>query len=159
MSAIIIASLALIAVGIALHPLFRDEAWALAPAHTLDPRLESLLSAREATYSAIKDLEGDHTQGKLSDSDYQNLRVKYETKALAILQQLNLIEANAAIRAQRAERACAQCGQSFREEDKFCSRCGASLGAPACASCGEPIKGEWKFCQRCGAPVSVLQPA
>lgn len=159
MSAIIIAVLALIALGIALHPLFREQAWAAAPTRVLDPRLESLLSAREASYGAIKDLEVDHAQGKLSDADYQTLRAKYETKALMILQQLNLIETNAAIRAKRAERDCGQCGQPFHAGDKFCARCGASLGDPACASCGEPTKAEWKFCQRCGVPVSALQPA
>lgn len=158
MSAIIIALLALIALGVALHPLFREQVWAAASTRAMDPRLESLLSAREASYSAIKDLEGDYAQGKLSEVDYQTLRAKYETKALGILQQLNLIETNAAIRAKRAERECAQCGQPFHEGDKFCSRCGVSLGAPACASCGEPIKAEWKFCQRCGVPVSALQP-
>ncbi len=157
MSAIIIAVLALIALGIALHPLFREQVWATVSTRALDPRLESLLSAREASYSAIKDLEGDYAQGKLSDADYQTLRAKYETKALAILQQLNLIETNAAIRAKRAERDCAQCGLPFHEGDKFCARCGVSLGAPACASCGQPIMAEWKFCQRCGAPVATLQ--
>ncbi len=159
MSAIIIALLALIALGFALHPLFREEEWAVAPARTIDPKLEGLLSTRQATYSAIKDLEGDHAQGKLSDADYENLRTKYETKALAILQQLNLIETNAAIRAQRAERACTQCGQPFHEGDKFCARCGAGLGARLCASCGEPTQVEWKFCQRCGAPIAIPQGA
>jgi rRNA maturation endonuclease Nob1 len=159
MSAIIIAVLALIALGVVLHPLFHEQAWVVASPRALDPRLESLLSAREASYSAIKDLEGDHAQGKLSDTDYRTLRAKYETKALAILQQLNLIETNAAIRAQRAERECPRCAQPFKEGDKFCARCGASIGATACASCGEAIRAEWKFCRRCGAPVAVLQTA
>jgi membrane protease subunit (stomatin/prohibitin family) len=159
MSAIIIALLALIALGVVLHPLFYDEGWRSAPALALDPKLESLLSAREATYGAIKDLESDHAQGKLSDSDYQNLRAKYETKALAILQQLNLIETNSAIRAKVAARGCAQCALPSNRGDKFCARCGANLGAPACALCSEPIKPEWKFCKSCGAPVVALQAA
>jgi len=38
---------------------------------------------------AIKDLENDHAMGKLSDADYRTLRAKYETKAVAILQELD----------------------------------------------------------------------
>ena len=161
MSAIIIAVVALIAFGLALHPLFRQEPFAFVTTEGPDPNLENLLSAREATYSAIKDLESDHAQGKLSDGDYQTLREKYEAKALAILQQLDQLEASIAVSAQSVATSngkCAQCGEPFGANDKLCKRCGASLGS-ACASCGTSVKQGAKFCARCGAPVGALQPA
>ncbi len=161
MSAIIIAVIALIAFGLAFHPLFREESFAVVAASGCDPNLENLLSSREATYSAIKDLESDHAQGKLSDADYQTLRGKYEAKALAILQQLDQLEASTATPPQRTagvDGKCAQCGESYGAHDKFCRRCGTSL-ATACISCGASVKEGAKFCARCGTPVGVLQPA
>ncbi len=161
MSAIIIAVIALVAFGLAFQPLFRQELFAVATTEELDPNLENLLSAREATYSAIKDLEADHAQGKLSDADYQTLRDKYETKALAILQQLDGLEASIATKPQPVAAAngkCAHCGEPFDSHDKFCRRCGASL-VPTCLSCGESIKAGAKFCARCGASIGALQPA
>lgn len=161
MSAIIIAVIALIAFGLALHPLFRQEPFAFVAAGELDPNLENLLSTREATYSAIKDLESDHAQGKLSDADYQTLRGKYEAKALAILQQLDQLEASLAANTQPViitNGTCTQCGESYGAHDKFCRRCGVSL-ATACISCGASVKEGAKFCARCGTPVGALQPA
>lgn len=162
MSAILIALLAMLALGFALYPLFREERWSLPTGEAIDPNLEYLLSAREATYSAIKDLESDHAQGKLSDADYQSTRAKYENKALTILQQLNLLQLRAAnAKAQRAPMpsACAQCGEPIKAGARFCGRCGAPLGVPACVNCGAAIQAEWEFCSKCGAPIAALQPA
>lgn len=162
MSAIIIAVIALVAFGLSFRPLFRQEPLAVLTADELDPNLENLLSAREATYSAIKDLESDHAQGKLSDADYHTLRSKYETKAIAILQQLDLVESNSMVKPQPVAMSdgnkCAHCGEPFGVKDKFCRRCGANL-APTCAACGETIKAGARFCARCGAPTHALQPA
>lgn len=158
MSAVIIAIVALIAFGLAFYPLFRQAPFALVTSDGLDPNMENLLSAREATYSTIKDLESDHAQGKLSDADYQTLRDKYETKALAILQQLDLLEASIAANTQPVTTAngkCARCGEPFGAHEKFCRRCGTTL-ASTCASCNTPITQGAKFCARCGAPILAV---
>ncbi|MBI4786992.1 MAG: zinc ribbon domain-containing protein [Chloroflexi bacterium] len=160
MSAILIAILAVAAISIALYPLFEVQRRpARAPA-TIDSDLENLLSAREATYSAIKDLETDHAMGKLSDTDYATLRAKYEGKALTILQKLDAAQASVqhAQRAAASKGACAQCGTPVVAGAKFCRGCGAGVGA-ACGSCGAPVAADAKFCRRCGTPVAALQPA
>jgi len=161
MSAIIITVLTLIAFGFAFYPLFREERWANATERAVNPHVENLLLAREATYSAIKDLESDHAQGKLSEADYQDVRAKYENKALLILQELNLVELRASTQVQHkvSSPTCARCGEAYSPADKFCRRCGAPLGAPACVNCGTAIQPEWKFCKQCGAPLGVLQAA
>lgn len=161
MSAIIITVLTMSALGFAFYPLFREEQRAFAMERAVNPRIENLLSAREATYGAIKDLESDHAQGKLSDADYQALRAKHENKALTILQELDICEINAAAGAKHSStsRVCTQCGESCSEGNKFCRRCGTSLGAPGCANCGGAIQLEWKFCKQCGAPLGVLAAA
>ncbi len=159
MSAVLIALLAILAISIAMYPLFAPDQRPTTAA-AIDPNLESLLSAREATYSAIKDLESDHAMGKLSDADYGTLRAKYEGKALRILQELDTIQVRAAsaAHAPAPNGTCPQCGRPFSAGAKFCRGCGANLTA-TCASCGAPVTAENKFCRRCGAPVEVLQPA
>ena len=161
MSAILIAILAVAAISLAVRPLFQLEQAPARATAAIDPNVENLLSAREATYAAIKDLETDHAMGKLSDADYGKLRAKYEGKALAILQQLDA--AQVASRERLAQRVaspsgtCAQCGTPIAAGAKFCRVCGTSL-ASACASCGAPIATDARFCRQCGTPVAALQP-
>ncbi len=160
MSAILIAILAIAAISVSLYPLFELERRPVPAGAAIDPTLENLLSAREATYSAIKDLEADHAMGKLSDADYGNLRGKYEAKALTILQKLDAAQVivQPAPRAAVAGGTCPQCGASVVAGAKFCRRCGASVAA-VCVSCGAPVSADAKFCRQCGAPVGALQPA
>jgi membrane protease subunit (stomatin/prohibitin family) len=160
MSAILIAILAIAAISISLYPLFEFERRPAHAAAAIDPTLEKLLSAREATYSAIKDLEADHAMGKLSNADYSHLRAKYEAKALTILQRLDAVQVNTQQTPHTAapDGACGQCGTPIVPGAKFCRRCGASL-ASTCASCGAPVAADSKFCRQCGSPVPALQPA
>jgi ribosomal protein L40E len=170
MSAILIAILAVAAISLAVSPLFQlDQVPARATA-AIDPHVENLLSAREATYAAIKDLETDHAMGKLSDADYQNLRAKYEGKALTILRQLDATQVasreRVGHRAAMSSESCMQCGAKLATGAKFCRVCGSELPrsaavaslASACASCGAPIAAGTKFCRQCGTPVATLQP-
>lgn len=158
MSAIFIALIAMAALGAALYPLFQAEGRPVRAPAPMDSTLENLLSAREAAYSAIKDLESDHAMGKLSAADYLSLRGKYEGKALAILQQLDA--AQASLQADRREAApdgaCPHCGAASVPGAKFCRACGGPL-ASVCASCGAPTTADAKFCRRCGSPVAALQ--
>ena len=161
MSAILIAILAVAAIGLAVRPLFQLEDAPVRAAAAIDPNVENLLSAREATYAAIKDLETDHAMGKLSDADYNNLRAKYEGKALMILQQLDAVQVASRVRlehrAAAPSGACAQCGTPIGAGAKFCRVCGTSL-ASVCLSCGAPIAADARFCRQCGTPVAALQP-
>ncbi len=160
MSAILIAILAIVAISISLYPVFELERRTAPAGAAIDPTIENLLSAREATYSAIKDLEADHAMGKLSDEDYGNLRAKYEAKALTILQKLDAVQVNVspAPRAAGSGGTCPQCGLTVAAGAKFCRHCGASIST-FCAACGAPIAADAKFCRRCGSPVAALQPA
>ncbi len=51
-----------------------------------DLALDQLLVQKEATYSAIKELEFDHAMGNLSQEDYRELARRYEDRAVALLQ-------------------------------------------------------------------------
>lgn len=75
MSAILITVLAMAAIAVAAYPLFKPALRAVGQGD-VDWRVEHLLSQREATYSAIKELEFDRAQGKLGEADYAALRAK-----------------------------------------------------------------------------------
>jgi hypothetical protein len=166
---IIIGALAFVA-----YPLFvRTDELDVAFVGVTDPLWEGLVTQRDATYSAIKDLENDHAMGKLSDSDYRSLRAKYETKAVAILQELDnlngskskghsAVSADDAIerevgRLRRATAngslACAKCGTPHAADDVFCAKCGASLRGVRCPACGKRAELGAKFCGKCGATI------
>lgn len=44
---------------------------------------------------------------------------------------------------------CPVCGETNREESKFCKKCGAPLKR-VCPHCGEEVASDSKFCDRCG---------
>ncbi len=154
MSMIAITVLTFVATIIALYPLFRGESRP-AMLEVGDPAVENLLSQRESIYSAIKDLEFDQAQGKLSVADYQDLRSKYEAKAIAVLQQLQ-----AAGRFLKQEPGwsstagsqCPECGASLSRGDRFCRACGHSFAA-RCAGCGARLADADRFCRQCGTTV------
>lgn len=159
MSAILIAVITVVAISIALYPLFDLERPPARAGIAINPDVENLLSAREATYSAIKDLQTDHAMGKLSDTDYTSLRAKYEGKAMAILQQLDAVQPTVQPATPLlAQGSCPHCGTPIPAGGKFCRTCGTRLGS-MCASCGSPLSADSKFCRRCGSPVAALQAA
>ncbi len=131
-----------------------------------NPVLEHLVTQRDATYAAIKDLEFDHTMGKLSDADYKGMRAKYETKAVAILQELDGLKKAQPRRAQSAESAdsieqevqrlrrgakCPHCGTPHAENDVFCAKCGTTLRGIRCPKCGTRAAIGDMFCAQCGS--------
>ena len=56
---------------------------------------------------ALKEIEFDRATGKLSDQDFEQLRTRYETAAIASMD------------------GCARCDAALRETAKFCPNCGA----------------------------------
>jgi class 3 adenylate cyclase/tetratricopeptide (TPR) repeat protein len=49
---------------------------------------------------------------------------------------------------------CDRCGAESDDGSRFCSSCGAPLGA-RCSSCGAALASDARFCGRCGSPVAV----
>ncbi len=167
-----IALMIIVAFAFVAYPLFqRSEELDVAFVGLTDPVYENLIAQRDATYLAIKDLENDHAMGKLSDADYRTLRAKYETKAVAILQELDSLNGARASRVAvtdevierevgRLRRAsvasstqCPKCGTPHAPEDVFCAKCGASLRGVRCPACGKRAALGDKFCSKCGSPI------
>ncbi len=89
----LIAAFVLPALTIVLWPLFRgrgDDPAAAADRPRDDRRLE-LEEEKTALYRALRELEFDHEAGHLSDADYEGLRERYETRAAALITDLDAL--------------------------------------------------------------------
>src|SRR3954468_11780367 len=53
---------------------------------------------------------------------------------------------------------CGRCGGTSPDDDRFCSDCGAPLGA-ACPSCGATVLAGKRFCGQCGTGVGAAPAA
>ncbi len=98
--------------------------------------VESLASARNTVFDAIRDLEFDHAAGKLSDQDYRQMRARYDVKAAEILQKMDALTglkkegANGKLRGQKngtSSTTCPRCSKTILPTDRFCPKCGAPL--------------------------------
>jgi hypothetical protein len=56
-------------------------------------RLGYLRERKDAVYENLRDLNFEHKAGKLSDTDYENLRASLENEAAAILGEMERLEA------------------------------------------------------------------
>jgi hypothetical protein len=113
-------------------------------------------SPRAVALRALKEIEFDRATGKLSDADYDNLKSKYTTEALAALR----VEPPGAppFRVSRVPSpVCPTHGPRPESDAAFCSECGRRLAtAPGyCARCGSALEHDAHYCHSCGARVAA----
>lgn len=89
----LIAAIVAPALAIVLWPLLggRPAAAASSPARASDDRRLELEEEKSALYRALRELEFDHDAGHLSDPDYQSLRERYESRAGALINELDML--------------------------------------------------------------------
>jgi len=128
--------LGLIVMALVLGPLFgsgrrADPGW-LEP---LDPEE----TRRGIALIALKEIDFDRATGKLSDADYETLKTRYTSEALAALREddasgPDAVEALIAERIQglaAGTRYCTGCGKPVEAGLNFCTECGERVSAPA----------------------------
>ena len=113
----------------------------------------------DISVAALREIEFDRATGKLSDSDYAQLKERYTREALAHMRNERVStptegtedELEAVIRAYRAQRpVCAICGPRSEADAAFCSECGRYL-AGTCQQCGRSVEETGaRFCSACG---------
>lgn len=160
------AVLAIGALAYVLYPLFFDTGPAAPVAPPAAPPEASAIRA-------LREIEFDRATGKLSDSDYQELRASYSPRALEELREAGKpadaapvagpIDIEERVRAYRAtRRECTQCGLRPEPDAVYCSTCGGYLGG-SCPSCAAPVaESGAAFCSTCGVTLSAsprAQPA
>ena len=125
-----------------------------------EPPADPLLLTREQVLAQLRDLDFDHTTGKLNEDDYAAQRAQLMAQGVAVLKELDsqaaapsaatepidiepLDEMERAIAKRRARRPasavalrCPNCSAAVSAGDRFCPKCGQALpiGAPAGAA-------------------------
>jgi len=143
--------LAVGALAFVLYPLF------FATPH--EPRTHTPDSdAPDNAIVALREIEFDRATGKLSDTDYAELRRTYTERALsemrtAAAQDVDPVEAR--VRAYRAQhRECPTCGLRPEPDAIYCSSCGNYLDQ-VCPDCGAEVSEPGAtFCSTCGARLT-----
>lgn len=136
-----------------VHPILtRKQAWQRATGGRR--QLLELTERKEQLYASIKEMEFDHSLGKISRSDYDMVRAGLESEALEVLHRLDTIGAGN-LDAQDADL------DARIQSDVAALRHSAGDGSvsvaaeePAahrfCHSCGKPRTSEHRFCPHCG---------
>ena len=138
------AAVGLAALAVVLEPLFRGVPARVASTDDDDPvPLDEVDSPKLRALVALKEIEFDRATGKLSDEDYERLRVRYSAEAVAAMHAEQPApspatpaapaadeDAEALIRrARTARRVCPRHGPRPEADAVFCSECGGRLDA------------------------------
>jgi rRNA maturation endonuclease Nob1 len=170
--------LALGALSYVLWPLLNERA------PSLDDRRRRTTSVpvdeESLATSALREIEFDRATGKLSDTDYEELKDKYtrlaaeEARVVAVASgaatatvagRLDVVAlaaaapddpVEAAVRAVQSRRpSCPTCGPRPESDATYCSGCGHFLPG-ACAACGASVAMPGaRFCNACGVPLAA----
>ena len=148
--------LAVGALAFVLYPLFFD---------TRPPKRRVSGQEKESSESAIvalREIEFDRATGKLSDSDYNELKTTYSARALAEMRAgegsasaASVDPVEARVRAYRlARKDCGSCGLRPEPDAVYCSTCGGYLDG-SCPGCGAKIsESSATFCSTCGVVLA-----
>jgi hypothetical protein len=153
--------LAVVAVAYVLYPLL----FGTAPATRRPIGLPVVApAADEDAIVALREIEFDRATGKLSDTDYAELKSRYTARALAAMRARgesgadaspeDLVEAT--VLAYRARlKSCVRCGPRPEPDAVYCSNCGSFLDEK-CAGCGRVVEEAGAaFCAGCGRQLAA----
>lgn len=136
---------------------------------------EGLAAERELVLEALRDLDFDHTMGKIADEDYIPQRATLVARGVELLRQLDQLAAAAPAsgngaagrfeaeveRAVAARRKAAPSDPEAQMEAAIAAHrqgvvraSAAAPGGPACAQCGTPAQAGDRFCAKCGAGLA-----
>lgn len=162
-------AVAAVAVGLAvlwlaLGPLIRPAPRQPAAVEPLDPEE----TPKGVALTALKEIEFDRETGKLSDADYEQLKAKYTSIAIAAMRAEAAADQEAAAAANAAADSVANAtAGNFATSGDIeamiarqvrlirSARSTAPPSAPVCASCGPRPEPDALFCSSCGARLRV----
>ncbi len=131
-----------------------------------DDRLSQLLTRKDATLRAIKELEFDYHVGKIEEEDYKRLDQRLRRQAIGYMQQIeklapDMAALDDALEAEIAKRRKTHAVPTgaLAAESKAANGSGAHApDTPSgevrfCTNCGMALEPTHKFCANCGTPV------
>ena len=88
-----------------------------------------LAARKTAIYRNIKELEFEYKMGRLTEPDFQRLKMEYKDEAAEILQKLDMLNDSPVKQVSdgKTTNTCPACGAKTIPEKKFCADCGARL--------------------------------
>jgi len=122
------------------------------------------MSPQTVALRALQEIEFDRATGKLSDSDYEQLKAKYTHEALAAMREQRAPyavsrapEQPTGVQRTAHSARCPDHGPRSESDAQFCSECGRRLGTALgyCARCGTALEDGARYCNRCGARVAA----
>ena len=120
------------------------------------------MSPQTVALRALKEIEFDRATGKLSDTDYEQLKAKYTQEALAAMREESGVRSvergvKPAPDSRLPTPRCPEHGPRTEKDAQFCSDCGRRLGAAPgyCARCGTALEDDARYCNSCGARVAA----
>jgi ribosomal protein L40E len=125
---------AAIAVGFLIAPLRQAGAEPDMPPSAANRAAEQ----RESLLTAIRSLDEDFEVGKLSETDYREMRLALRAEAVNLLRVERATLAEAA-EADSTPRSCLRCEAEVGADARFCSQCGTPLDEPGSADEVPPV--------------------
>ncbi len=90
METLIVILLCVVSAGLAASPFIAGrEEWV---SSSVNKRLEKMQTQKEIYYQAIKDVDFEHAEGKLTEKDYHELRDYYKEKAIQTVREIDSLE-------------------------------------------------------------------
>jgi hypothetical protein len=149
-------ALAVGALAFVLYPIF----FGVARASPI--RASAAPAEGDSAVVALRELEFDRATGKLSESDYAELKARYTRQAIAAMRRDRRgdgpaaagspsdDEVEALVRVYRDGRTCPSCGPRPEPDAVYCSNCGRYM-RDRCAECGAPVVSpDARYCIGCG---------
>ena len=103
----------------------------------LENAVSSITEERESVYAAIRDLDEDLEDGKVSEADHAALRSELRAQAIALLEaERRAAEAPVEPAEPEAFDLCPRCRATASPDADYCSRCGTHLGRARTESAG-----------------------
>lgn len=157
--------LAILALTFVLYPIFfLPDVSRVKRAAAPSPESQASVE-RDTAVAALREIEFDSATGKLSESDYAQLKQRYTQQAITAMRREGSAdvpdgapedEVEAAVLAYRARHAeCPACGPRPESDALFCSSCGLYLPGE-CAHCGAAVQEPGaRFCIGCGRALAA----
>ncbi len=131
---------------------------------------DDLIASRESILLELRDLDFDHSTGKVSDDDYQTQRARLMAKGAEILRALDQLPTSPQRAAGRvtniAPPRSGGSNQSTTFDDELEQLIAARRKRPApgpatggCPECQRAVKPNDKFCPHCGAKLPLAEVA
>ncbi len=127
-----------------------------APLIAENSQMSELVSRKEATLIAIKELEFDYNTGKLSEEDYQRMDQRLRRQAIGYIKAIDKLAPESAQMEGRMEAEISAMRKTNKSEQVAASEtdrsAGQSIKMSYCTKCGNSLKPTHKFCGICGTP-------